>query len=268
MKNFIIVIFLFSNNVFAQELFVYTEPASNMAAKSIGIRLNNTFMRLNNTRHYEYYFIPEVMVGVSKKIMIHGEGFFSNGTKEFKAEGGALYFKYRFYSRDEVHSHFRMAGFAKGALNNSHIHQPAIDLNGHNSGYEAGLIATKLMNKGAVSASTSFLHATDNLNNRKFFFGENNRNAVAYSLSAGMLLLPKEYNSYEQTNLNLMLEILGQSNPASATSYVDLAPSLQLIIYSRMRLDLGYRFAVLNELGRTAETGWLLRFEYNMYNVF
>ena len=268
MKYLLILFFLYTNPIFSQELFVYTEPASNMAAKSIGIRATNTFMKQNLSDKYDYHFIPEIMVGISKKVMVHGEGFLSNATRDFKLEGGALYLKYRFYSMDKMHNHFRMAAFARGALNNGHIHQPAIDLNGHNSGYEAGLVATKLVNKVAVSAMASFLHATDNLKDRKFYYGEKNRNAIGYALSVGALVLPREYTSYNQTNLNLMMEVLGQSNFASSTSYIDLATSMQFIILSRMRLDLGYRFALVNELVRNSEKGFLVRFEYNLYNVF
>ena len=81
-------------------------------------------------------------------------------------------------------------------------------------------------------------------------------------------MLPKEYTSYNQTNMNLMFEMLGQTNLETGKSFIDLAPSLQLIIKSRMRLDFGYRFAVKKDLDRTASNGALLRFEYNIFNAF
>lgn len=252
----------------AQELFVYSEPASNMAAKSIGARLTNNLMREVGTEKYNYHFLPEVMWGVSKRLMIHAEGFLSNRGNKFEAEGASLYIKYRFYSRDEVHSHFRMAAFVRGSYNNSDIHQQAIDLNGHNSGYEAGMIATKLMNKIALSVTGSFLHATDNAAGNKFQYGDKKRDAASYSFSAGKLMLPKNYTDYKQTNLNAMIELLGQANLNGARSYLDIAPSIQFIFLSKMRLDLGYRFAVVNDLARTAEKGFLLRFEYNFFNVY
>ena len=61
----------------AQELFVFTEPASNMPAKSIGIRLMNSFMG-NSDKTINYHVMPEVMVGVNKKLMLHGQSFMSN----------------------------------------------------------------------------------------------------------------------------------------------------------------------------------------------
>ena len=266
--SFVIFFILLFQHLKAQELFVYTEPASNMAAKSIGLRLNNYLMKEQFVSKYDYHLVPELMWGVSKRIMIHGEGFFSNRSNSLKTEGGSLYLKYRFYSRDEVHSHFRMAAHIRGAFNNSHVHEPAIDLNGYNSGYEAGVIATKLINKFALSANGSFVHATDNSAGNKFLYGDQNRNAIAYALSAGQLILPKSYINYEQTNLNAMVELLGQTNLNTGRSYIDLAPSIQFIFLSRMRLDLGYRFPMVQDLERSADKGFLVRFEYNFFNVY
>lgn len=251
----------------AQELFVFTEPASNMAAKTVGLRMNNYWMKENASGKYNYHLLPELMIGVSKKLMLHGEVFLSNRNNQFTAEGGSVYLKYRFFSMDEVHSHFRLAAFGRYSYNNSDIHQPAIDFFGHSSGYESGMTATKLVNKIAVSLSSSFLHAMDN-GVEKFAYNDKERNAVNYTLSIGKLMLPKEYTSYNQTNLNLMCELLGQTNLGSSKTYFDIAPSLQLIFKSRMRFDLGYRFPVVDKLTRTADRGVLVRFEYNIFNAF
>jgi hypothetical protein len=51
----------------AQELYVFTEPASNMAAGTVGVRLGNSFMKELHTGSINYHLIPEVMVGLSKK---------------------------------------------------------------------------------------------------------------------------------------------------------------------------------------------------------
>lgn len=251
----------------AQELFVFTEPASNMAAKSVGLRLNNYLMKENKTGKYNYHLLPELMLGVSKKIMLHGEMFLSNRDNKFSAEGGSMYLKYRFFSIDEVHSHFRMAAFGRYSYNNSGIHQAAIDFFGHNSGYEAGLVATKLVNKIAVSAGSSFAHALDN-GVEKFPYAAKERNAVNYTLSVGKLMLPKEYISYNQTNLNLMCELLGQTNLGNNKTYLDLAPAAQFIFKSRIRLDIGYRFPLIDNLYRTAGNGFVFKLEYNFFNAF
>ena len=268
MKKILIIFLLVSaHKLKAQELFVFTEPASNMATRSMGFRLNNYFMKDIHTRKYNYHLLPEVMWGVSRKVMVHVEAFISNQNQRLVAEGGSVYLKYRFLSSDGVHNHFRMAAFGKYSFNNSDIHQPAIDFNGHNSGYELGAVATKLINKVAISATSSLLHASDN-GKEKFLFGEKNRSAIGYTLSVGKLMLPKEYTSYKQTNVNLIAELLGQTTLGNGYSYLDFAPSVQFIINSRLRADVGYRFPLISKLHRTAPRGILVRLEYNIFNVF
>lgn len=268
MQRLILLLFVISfQTAAAQELYVFTEPASNMAAKSIGFRANNHLMFNSSTKETNYHLVPEVMWGASKKIMIHAEAFLSNRNTGFVAEGGGAYIKYRLYSVDDVHSHFRMAIYGRFSFNNSDIHQQAIELNGHNSGYETGLIATNLINKVALSASASYLYAADN-NKEKFMYGNKNRNAVNYTVSVGKLMLPKEYTGYKQTNMNLMVEMLGQTNISSGYSYLDIAPSIQFIFLSRMRIDAGYRIPLVKDLSRTTPGGFLLRLEYNIFNAY
>ena len=251
----------------AQELFSFTEPASNMAAKSIGIRLNNYLMNNKQTNTINYHLLPEVMIGINKKIMLHAEVFLSNRNKQFLAEGASIYGKYRFLSIDDIHSHFRMATYLRCSFNNSDIHQPAIDFFGHSSGIEVGFIATKLMHKVALSGSVGQLRVFDN-GKEKFGYGNAYRNAISYSLSVGKLLLPKEYINYNQTNLNVMVELLGQTNTGSGHTFLDIAPAAQLIFNSIFRVDVGYRFNCINTLYRTAPEGFLIRLEYNFFNAF
>jgi hypothetical protein len=239
-----------------------------MATRSIGFRLTGTMMQESSDKSNNLHVFPEAMIGVTKNIMFHTEGFFSNRNNTMKFEGGSLYMKYRFYSIDEVHSHFRVAAFARLATNNSDIHQEAIDLNGHNSGYETGLVFTKLINKVAVSSSHALVHAEDNRSKNKFIVANTGRDAYNFTLSVGKLMLPKEYENYSQPNLNMMLEILGQTNLKNGKTYLDAAPLLQLILKSRMRIDFGYRYAVSNVLTRTSPNGFLLRFEYNIFSAF
>ncbi len=251
----------------AQELYVFTDPASNVAAKSVGLRASNYLMFEEGSKKASYHLLPEVLWGASKKLMFQARAFLSNRGNRFVTEGGGLYVKYRFYSTDEVQSHFRMAAFGRYSFNNSDVHQRAIDLNGHNSGYEGGLVATKLKNKVAVSASASYLYATDN-GKEKFIYNAKNRNAVNYTLSVGKLMLPREYTSYNQTNMNLMLELLGQVNMNTGYSFFDIAPSVQFIFLSKMRLDAAYRIPLVKDLTRTAPGGFLIRLEYNIFNAY
>jgi hypothetical protein len=251
----------------AQELFSMTEPASNMASGSVGFRIDNSIMDETNSAKINYHLIPEIRIGLSKKLMINGNAFFSNRSKQFKGEGGSVYAKYRFLSNDAVQKHFRMAAFGTMSFNNSDIHQEEINMYGHNTGFEAGIVATQLLHKVALSSSISLAKALDNGNNNKYFYGTKNSKAINYSLSIGKLMLPKEYSSYHQTNINLMVETLSQVNTGSGKYYVDIAPTMQLILNSQSRIDLGYRKQVSSSLLRTAPNGFFIRLEHNFFNA-
>ena len=267
LKWFILLLVLICTRSEAQELYVFTEPASNMATKSIGLRLNNSFMNETNTSKINYHLIPEVMIGVSKKVMLHVDAFISNRSNAFDVEGGSLYAKYRFLSTDDVHKHFRMAAFGRLSFNGSDIHQEEINVYAHNTGVEGGIIATQLVHKVAVSSGISFVKAMDNGKNR-FIYGEDESRALNYTFSVGKLMLPKEYKDYKQTNLNLMLESLSQLNLGSGNYYSDIAPSIQFIFNSQSRVDLGYRLELGSTLNRTAPKGLFVRLEYNLFNAY
>lgn len=266
-KILFIALLLVTQSSKAQELYVFTEPASNMAAKSIGLRLNNYLSRVNYSSQINYLLISEVMLGVSKKVMVHGDVFFNNGTERLHAQGGSIYGKYRFLSHDNLQTHFRMAAFGRFSFNNSNINQQEINLYGYNSGFEAGIIATQLLHKVALSSGLSFLKAIDNGSN-KFPFGPNDSKAVNYTLSAGKLMLPKDYKNYRQTNVNLMLELLNQYNIGSGKYYIDAAPSVQFIFYSQGRIDIGYRKQLSSTLSRTMANAFFIRLEYNFFNTY
>lgn len=263
-----ILIILFSVAAKSQELFSATEPASNRAARSIGFRIDNSIMDEINSSKLNYHLIPEVMIGISKTLMVSGNIFFSNRTEKFRSEGGSIYAKYRFMSNDVVQKHFRMAAFGRISYNNSDIHQEEINMYGHNTGFEFGVVATQLLRKVALSSSGSFLDATDNGNNNKFVYGLDNSKAVNYTFSVGKLMLPREYKNYKQTNLNLMLEFLSQVNIGSGKYYMDIAPSVQMVFKSQSRIDVGYRKQLNSTLERTAPNGFFVRLEYNFFNAF
>ncbi len=257
MKIFVSLLFLvIAKNSNCQELFTFTEPASNMPTKSIAIRSNNYLMKQASSNYF-FSTAPEIMVGLSKKIMLHAETFFGNNATHFKLDGASIYAKYRWYSHDDVHSHFRVASFAKIAISNNQMQQEAIDFVGRNAGVEIGSVATWLLHKTAISTSISGLQGFNK-----------NENAIAYTISAGQLLLPKEYINYEQTNMNVMLELLGQTNLQSAKSFIDIAPSIQFIFFSKARLDLGYRLPIVTGLQRQQSQVFFLRLEYNFFNAF
>jgi hypothetical protein len=81
-------------------------------------------------------------------------------------------------------------------------------------------------------------------------------------------MLPKVYTNFKQTNVNLMLELLGQRLNENGKSYLDIAPSIQFIIHSQARVDIGYRQQLYSTMNRTAPNGFILKFEYTFFNVF
>lgn len=292
-KYFFILCILFSEAAFAQELFVSTEPASNMATGSIGFRLNSKLFKMQHDGQYDGYRIePEIMFGVNKNIMVHIAAYGSNMfQKSFRMEGGSLYGKYRFYSNDDVHEHFRMAAYGKASLIKNpeylvitahhlfpdgnggyiqheeilHVRSNDIDIDGNNSGIAGGVVATQLKNKLAFSASLGYLRRWNNIQYKTEIFQP--LQAINYTASAGLLLFPKEYTSYKQTNMNLYLEILGQSYTDKKQYYIDAAPAIQFIFNSIARLDIGYRTKLSGNVERLSKSSFMIRLEYNLLNI-
>lgn len=261
----IVFLFCISLNTNAQELFVMTEPASNAPAGSVGVRVGQSFMKNEFESGSMYNLSPEITWGINKNLMVRSSAFFSNENNGLGLKGGGAYAKYRFLSVDDMQSHFRMAAFGRYSYNNSAIYQEAIDLTAGNSGYEAGLVATQLIHKVAISSSVSYARA---LNNNDYHFPEVlGNNAVNYTLSIGKLMHPKKYTSFKETNINAMLEFVGQTITENGKSYLDAVPSIQFIINSQARVDLAYKKELYSSLHRTATDGVFLKLEYTFFNV-
>lgn len=254
-----------TSKLMGQELFNYAEPASNMAAHSLGFRWASYRFNEPHLGQQTTQFFPELMWGISKNWMLHADAIVGNSDRPMRFIGSSLYLKYRLYTRDEVHKHFRMAAFARAGINNSHVHYQEIKTNGMNTGFESGLIATQLLHKQAISSTLSWEQITDNGSNK--IHDTNARQAINISLSTGRLILPKQYVSYKQTNLNLMLEVLAQYQPQLGLYYCDLAPSLQLIINSQTRIDFGYRKQLVGTMDRMTDASWMLKLEHLLFNV-
>lgn len=249
---------------FSQELYVNTEPASNMATHSLGIRLEN-----------QGFFDPvyknrtslEVMYGASKSLMVHGSLYasdFYRGGQHF--EGGSVYAKYRFLSIDSVQQHLRGAFFAKVSGINNPIVNQEITLEGDNSGLQTGVIFTRLSHRIALSGSASYLRDWNNLSGYDIP-SPYARDAIAYTFSAGYLALPKVYRDYKQVNMNVYAELMGKTNPGYGQSYLDAAPAIQFIFDSLIRLDFSYRVPLYNSMQRNTGNMYLIRLEYNLFNL-
>jgi len=266
MRYLSIVFLLFiSFNINAQELFVVTEPASNAPAGSIGVRLGQSLMKNQMDGGNIYSLSPEVTWGINKNLMVRASTNFNDMNSGLDLKGGGVYAKYRFFSVDDLQSHFRMAAFGRYSWNNSPIQQEAIDMMGMNSGYEAGLVATQLIKKVALSSTVSYGHAYHN--NDYNFPAEFGKSAINYTLSAGRLMYPKKYTSYKQTNINTMLEFVGQTITENGKSYLDIVPSVQFIINSQARIDLAYKKELYSSMDRLTSDGFFLKLEYTIFNV-
>ncbi|PWS27879.1 hypothetical protein DHW03_09915 [Pedobacter yonginense] len=260
-----LIIFGAKLNAFSQELYVFTEPASNMPTKSIGVRITNEGMF--NYPGYVSRTIPEVMFGFNKNLMAHAKAFLSDMDGKYRLEGGSLYAKYRFLSIDDTHSHFRASAFGRLSTSIRPTYTRDINLEGDNSGLQGGVIFTQLLHKLALSATLGYTHAFDNQRRQVAGMPRPN-NMLSYSLSSGYLVLPIAYTNYNQPNFNVYLELLGKTDPSSGQSYLDVAPAIQVILNSKTRIDLGYRFQATGNLeGRYTKNMYLLRAEFNFFNI-
>jgi len=269
---FIILAALFVQHASSQELFVVTEPASNVPAGSLSFKLGQSRMKEKFEEGFNYHMMPEITWGINKNLMVRASGFISNrnsngNNTDLKTEGASLYAKYRFLSTDDVHSHFRMATFGRYSINNADIHQEELETMGHNTGFEAGLVATKLIKKIAISSSVSLEKVGDNKPNYPFPDGQSDM-AFNYTLSFGKLMYPKKYTDYKQTNINLMFEIVGQTLNENQRSFLDVVPSIQFIINSQARIDLAYKQQLYSSMLRSAPNGVYLNLQYNFFNLY
>jgi hypothetical protein len=265
---FVLMVIGTNEYLFAQELYVYSEPASNMPTNAIGLRLSNEG---SFNPDFKSRTNVEVMLGVHKNLMFHAQSFMSDMDGKYRLEGGSFYAKYRFLSLDEAQSHFRAAAFARISTSNRKSFTEDINLEGDNSGWQGGLVFTQLLHKLALSATVGYnkTFVKDGLVSAGHNYGLSRPNEMFnYSLSSGYLLFPVIYKNYSQPNFNLYFEVLGKTNPENGNSYVDFAPALQLVLNSKTRIDLGYRFQVAGNIAnRYSKNMYLARVEFNFFNA-
>jgi hypothetical protein len=200
-------------------------------------------------------------------------GEFERGLKyPYRSNGIEVYVKYRFVSMDGLHSHFRMAAYAEGAYLKQAHDEAEPNLIGDTKGYGGGLIATCLKNHFAISLNSgvtipgSYTGLSPDVNggpmiSTTIHYGR----ALGYNLSMGYLLLSHAYKNYDQLNLNIYLELLGKMYEAArvfqygdlpipintplleAGNYVNIAPGIQCIIKSNLRIDLSVKYPLIHK---------------------
>ncbi|MGI8600319.1 MAG: hypothetical protein ACR2KB_13790 [Chitinophagaceae bacterium] len=254
----------------AQELYPYSEPASNMPAQSISLKMGTMLHKTVHSNELKQRHMPEIMFGINKEWMVHaGINFSDMHQDKMKFEALRFYTKYRFLSLDELHKHFRMAAFAAGNYSKNHLDHNEINMMGDQSAIQVGLIATQLWHKLAISGTGSLVEVVDEERWSKQNQGNYAFRAFNYSLSAGYLLFPKDYTDYNQTNVNLYAELIGSRNINFPMEkyFVDLAPSIQFIFKSTAKLNFGYRFQLSSDIYRIADRSYLISYEHIFLNA-
>lgn len=265
MKQIRLLLLFFVSSPFllpGQELYVFSDPASNIPARSVNVKMKSHGVG-DDIRfgRFTYRLMPQVMAGISKKLQVRLTATAANmHTEVFRGESVGLGLKYRFLSSDGIHKHFRMAAYVDGSLTRDPFHYyDEVSLMGDKTGVEAGLIATQLWHKLAVSGTISRTEVMD---------GSRYDRSLNYSISAGYLLLPRSYRDYNRTNLNLYVELLGQRLIGENLFFVDIAPALQVILGSRTKINLGQRFQLDGNMGRMARRSWLISVETSFLQVW
>jgi len=263
----IAIVIIFYQQVSGQELYVFSSPASNVPARSITAKASAKSLVSYHNSEREYRIMAELQTGLSKNWMLSGGVSFSDMyfKKGQRFESIRLYTKYRFLSKDDVHRHFRMAAFISGSWSRNPLVYQELTTDGDNNAIQAGVIATQLIRRLALSGTISNISLTGNPSKIEFglpFY----RNVIQYSLSGGYLILPLEYTSYKQVNLNAYLEFLGQYAPSARAGFIDVAPAVQLIFNSTTRVNFGARFELTGNFHRMANQSFLLSVEHTMLN--
>jgi hypothetical protein len=259
-KLTIISLLLIANDLFGQELYINTEPASLIpkGTKVIRFHYHNIFLNETNEPSSQSpgrVFIPSISYGISKKIMVSASLQVSNNPFDIEPNSGfngfKLYSKQRLISTDKKNYHTRLSSFIKYASHgkwnspNYKFITNNYDLDFQDSGVEVGLIVTQLVNKLAVSLTSGLAVISNKTSDGSY--NDKSFNTIHNSISAGYLLFPRKYKSYKQTNFNIYVEyltssILSKSYPLRYDRFMStFAPGIQFIIMSRSRLDFSYK---------------------------
>lgn len=269
-----VVLLLKGGAAWSQELYVATDPASNMPAKAIGFRFNYKGMESPSRIMSRYQ--AEVRVGITKKLMAMGSlGFSDYYQPKTQYEGIQLGAQYRVFSIDKVHRHFRGAIWARYSHSLNAQHMSDLNLSGDHSGITFGGTLTQLIHKVAISSSWGWSNVYYAQKESGFDQGK----TITGSLSIGALAYPWRYqSSFKKTNVNLYLETLGGWNsgyeglvgphPIQNGHWIDLQPAIQFIFNSQTRIDLAYRFELDAHVRRMGPNMVVFRIEHLLFKAW
>lgn len=257
----------------SQELYVFSSAASNVPTNSLSLKYLNKWVNANaiSQNYIASRHMFESQIGISKKIMLRAGVSLSDmySHKQQKFESFAMLAKYRFFSNDDVHRHFRAAVFLTTVFSKNDLMYDELTVDGDQSVVQGGVILTQLINKLALSTTVALTEVVNPERWKKYdgprIFGYQ---GINYSFSSGYLLLPRKYTSYRQPNLNIYIECIGGFGLDKRFSYTDLAPALQLILNSNSKINLGYRFQLAGSVYRMAQSGVYFSYERTFLNTF
>lgn len=255
-----------------QELFISTEPASNMPARSWGLRAGGESSAMNNVIQTRTEF--EAMYGFTKDIMGHLQLYASNHLGGYTYENVGLYAKYRFYTDDGFKYHVRSALYGKAMLGKQATTTPLAGLDGGTTGFGVGNVTTLLIDHFAASATLGAAFGTPNIQIDEHHIYRD-ITTYNYSLSFGYLVLPTHYTSYDNPNLNLYAEFLGKYASYSEDEHdvsmktnaneIILSVGPQLILSSIARIDLAFRTALSSNAQHRTPNSVVVKFEHLFY---
>jgi hypothetical protein len=281
----------------AQELYPTSEPASTMGKNVLGLR--GIWETYNESGAQRHQLSLRMIYGVTPNLTIYLQPNFNNHHGDYLpadftshthfggqiftyapnkvfgrqypfAWGGLLaYAKYRFFSLDGQHRHFRLAGYGSYSTANAPHDEAEPNLTGDTGGFGAGLIATALEKRFAATftagmvwpgaySETQYFDTLGSLSTQI-----NYGTAYTYGLALGYLIHPQTYRDYQQTNYNLYLELNGKKyqqagvfqngEPVAIESftlyggnYIDATFSIQAIFNSNTRLDFSVEVPLVN----------------------
>ncbi len=283
-KAFINIVLFFTIPVSAQELFPHVDPASNIPKGVLGVRLvNEGFDEVGQFRSSQSI---RFMFGITSKFMFtqsfnfsnhHGRkfpsdfisndgniGYHTHGVKKgkkypYQLDNFNLNLKYRFLTIDGTKSHFRMSTYLELAGGKEAHDEAEPNLMGDNGGLAAGITATKLKNRMAISLNVGgIIPQSYTYQRRDSLLEVKYGKAINYSLSVGLLCLPIKYSNYKQTNVNVYCEFIGKVYEGAKVytksqsvlisdvpalekgHYIEFRPSIQFIFNSKLRVDFSY----------------------------
>lgn len=266
----------------AQELYIHSEPASPFPKGLLSVRYSMESYQDESIRRH--WHAVRILYGVTSNFYVIGSYSLSNHHPQkypsnpyayfanhhsrgynpdyrLKSEGFHLFSLYRIYSKDEPNGHIRIALTAEGSYVNSAHDEAEPHLLGDNSGYGGSVIVTKLIKKLALNLKAGFINPLDyNQPQEQIKFRSGNSRYAIFS--TGYLLYPKVYESYDDVNLNVYLEMVYKEYDQAKLyidkkyenidvfpflregRYLEAKPGVQIILNSRTRIDLSAGFTV------------------------